>query len=162
MTQNAPFFVDREVIVLTKNGVWLADGSEITHEPTRKLFARSLKRNESGYYLHIGRETKSIEVEDTAYFITRIEGAPSTGIELWLSDETREPLHPETLHYQPGRLTCKIKSNQEEAKFLHTAYIDFLKNLQEDSQTYYLEFGQGPQTQRVDLAKKTSNESHDS
>src|SRR4051794_32128958 len=84
---NAPFFVDREVIVLTRNGVWLADGTEITHEPTAKLFARSLKKDERGYYLHIGRETKTIEVEDTAYFVTRIDGSPFEGFQLSINDE---------------------------------------------------------------------------
>jgi hypothetical protein len=154
MEANAPFFVDREVIVLTKQGIWLADGTEITHEPTRKLFAKSLKRDEAGYFLHIGKETKRIHVEDTAYFVSRMDGSPTNGILLWLSDESHETLDPKTLSYQPGRLTCKIKSHQEEAKFLHAAYFDLLKDLQEDSQTYYLEFGPKAQLTRVDLAGK--------
>ena len=90
----APFFVDREVIILNRYGIWLADGIEITHEPTRRLFARSLKRDPSNknYYLEVGREKKQIQVEDTPYFILRIDGDSSTGYELSLNDETREPL----------------------------------------------------------------------
>ena len=139
-SQNAPFFVDNEVITLSRNGIWIADGSEITHEPTRRLFARSLKRESDGYFLHIGRETKKILVEDTAYFVHRIDGSPQGGYILSINDETQEALRPETLAYKEGRLTCRIKSGQEEAKFLHAAYFDLLQFLQEDAHGYYLEF----------------------
>ena len=42
--KNAPFFVDKEVIILSKNGLWLSDGQEITHEATRKIFSTNLKK----------------------------------------------------------------------------------------------------------------------
>ena len=154
LTPNAPFFIDNEVIVISKNGVWLADGTEITHEPTRKLFARSLKKDSQGYFLQIGRETKRIQVEDTAYFVHRLEGDPTTGYELILSDESREILDPETLQYRPGRLVCKTKDGKEEAKFLHSPYFDLLKHLQEDSKSYFLEFGSGNSGIRIQLAPK--------
>ena len=104
--KNAPFFVDREVIVLSKNGVWIADGVEITHEPTRKLFAKSLKKEKDGYHLHIGRETKKINVEDTAYFVIRIDGNSADGFLITLNDDSQETLDWATLSYQPGRLVC--------------------------------------------------------
>ena len=154
MAENTPFFVDREVILLTRNGIWLADGTEITHEPTRRLFAKSLKKDEKGYFLQVGRETKRIEVEDTAYFIHRIDGDPQVGFKLTINDETQETLDPGTLTYKPGRLTCRIKGNPgEEAKFLHSAYFDLLKDLQEDSKSYFLNFG-GKDRIRITLSGK--------
>ncbi len=151
-TENAPFFVDNEVIVLSRNGVWLADGDEITHEPTRKLFARSLKKDADGYRLYIGRETKLIQVEDTAYFVSRVDMHPDGGADLLLNDETRERLAPDTLSYRPGRLACRVKEGSEDAKFLHAAYFDILKNLEEDEDTYFLQVA----GQRIQLARKTS------
>lgn len=152
MTNNAPFFIDNEVIILTQSGIWLADGVEISHEPTRRLFARSLKKDEKGYYLHIGRETKRIHIEDTPYFVIRIDGSPASGYELLLNDETRELLDPTSLKYRPGRLICKIKTNQEEARFLHAPYFDLLKFLEEDSRGYYLAFGPKKNATRIQLA----------
>ncbi|MBI2712197.1 MAG: DUF1285 domain-containing protein [Bdellovibrio sp.] len=152
--KNAPFFVDREVIILTRNGIWLADGTEITHEPTRRLFARSLKKNEDGYYLHVGRETKKIQVEDTAYFVTRIDGSLRDGFTLSINDGSSEALLAETLTYRPGRLVCKIKQKTEEAKFLHAPYFDLLRNLQEDQTSYYLEFQKKGARERITLSKK--------
>jgi len=147
--KQAPFFVDNEVIVLTRNGIWIADGTEISHEPTRKLFARSLKKDAEGYYLHIGRETKRITVEDTAYFVSRVDGDPRAGYEIWVNDETREPLDPASLKYRPGRLTCRL-GRGEEAKFLHAAYFDLLRHLEEDGREYFLTI----QGNRIPLAAK--------
>ena len=137
--QNAPFFVDNEIITLTRNGLWIADGTEISHEPTRQLFARSLKKDALGWFLAIGRETKRISVEDTAYFIHRIDGTHAEGFTLWISDETRERLDPRTLAYRPERLTCWIKSGAEEAKFLHAPYIELLREITEERGEYWLE-----------------------
>lgn len=152
--QNAPFFVDNEVITLTRNGVWIADGVEISHEPTRKLFAKSLKRTEKGYSLFIGRESKEIHVEDTAYFVIRVDHLsdhPTNGdVELLFNDERKEILRPATLKYRPGRLTCVRQEEGEEAKFLHSAYFDLLKDLEEDNAHYFLTL----RGQRFNLSKK--------
>ena len=150
-SQNAPFFVDTEVLRLTKNGLWFSDNTEITHEPTRKLFSKSLIRDEQGYLLKIANETKRVVVEDTAYFVILIEGSPDKGFHLSLSDQTEETLHPETLSYRPGRLTCKVKDGKEEAKFLHSPYFGILKELEEDDHAYFLLFGK----KRIELLRKS-------
>ncbi|MBL7716112.1 MAG: DUF1285 domain-containing protein [Bdellovibrionales bacterium] len=152
MTSNAPFFVDNEVIVILKNGTWMADGMEISHEPTRKLFAKSLFRDEQGYILKIGRETKRIEVEDTAYFVHRIDHENDGAVRVWVNDEVQEILDPSTLKYQPGRLTCQIErhSRTEEAKFLSAAYFDLLSDLKESPEGYWLEI----QGRKVTLLRK--------
>jgi hypothetical protein len=130
-------YIDREVIILTQDGIWLADGDEITHEPTRKLFAKSLKHDAEGYFLAIGRETKRIEVEDTAYFVERMDEHPED-LRLSISDESVEMLDPKTLNYRLGRLTAKIKNGQEEAKFLRAPYYELLKKAHEEAGAYYL------------------------
>ena len=54
------------------------------------------------------------------------------------------------MSYRPGRLTARIKDGKEEAKFLHAAYFDLLKDLQEDSKSYFLTLN----GQRIELARK--------
>lgn len=159
---NAPFFVDREVIVLTERGVWMADGTEITHEPTRTLFARSLMRGPKGYSLVIGHETKWIDVQDTALFVHALRGDAVSGWELVLSDGSREALNPPTLSYRPGRLTCRVKVGasgpargellplcDEEARFLSAPYMDLLRDVEKDGTGYYLVIA----GRRVELGK---------
>ena len=95
-------------------------------------------------------------MEDTPYFVIRIDGTPHQNYTLWINDETQEPLDPTTLQYQPGRMICKIKKSHGsqtqgmEAKFLHAPYFDLLKNLEEDPNTYYLVI----KKIRIDLAKR--------
>ncbi len=151
-TEKAPFFIDNEVIRLTQHGVWLADGIEITHEPTQKLFAKNIKKDLEGYYLKVGRETKRIEVEDTAYFVLRVEGDPLSGFRVLINDERREVLNPSSLKYRPGRLSCLVPCHDgfEEAKFLRSAYFDLLQYLQEDKSNYFLEI----QKQKIILSRK--------
>jgi hypothetical protein len=146
---NAPFFVENEIIVLNKEGVWIADGVEITHEPTRRLFAKSLHQDADGWYLHVGRETKRITVEDTPFFVHGLEGDAATGYTLRLSDETREALELDQLHYRPGRLTVTLARGHE-AKFLRGPYFELLKNVEEDDHSYWLEAGGA----KVKLASK--------
>ena len=67
-----------------------------------------------------------------------------------MNDESRERLDPGTLRYRPGRLSCRIKGGKEEAKFLHAAYFDLLRGLEEDVRSYFTRIG----AERIDLAAK--------
>lgn len=125
-----------ENIILTKNGVWLSEGEEITHERTKLAFARNLYRCKDGYEIRIGQERKTIHVEDTLYFITSLEGSPEIGFTIRTNDLRIGELDPATLQYRPGRLTCRVPDPNsglmEEAKFLSTAYYEILKHLTQD------------------------------
>ncbi len=133
-----PTYEDREVLTLTREGEWLADGQPIQHEPTRNLFSRSLKRRTDGsWWLEIGRESKQVEVEDTALFVHVLEGAPDSGFELVLSDGTRESLRPETLLLVDGRLTCLSRQGVE-VKFLRAPYADLMMQALGEREGVYL------------------------
>ena len=147
--KNAPFFVPGETIVLTRNGTWLADGIEITHEPTRRMFATHLQHDAEGWFIRLGYEAKRITVEDTPYFIHRVDFEDG-GVTVWLNDETRERLAPETIGYRPGRLVCRVKGGSAEARFLQSAYMEMLRGLQEDEREYFLELA----GQRVRISRK--------
>jgi hypothetical protein len=129
-----------EDIILTKNGVWLSDNEEITHERTILAFSRNIHRSQNGYEIRIGRERKSIHIEDTMFFITSIEGAPEIGFTIRTNDQRVGELDPESLRYRPGRLTCRVADPNsgmlEEAKFLSTAYYEILKFLEHDDTGY--------------------------
>jgi hypothetical protein len=125
-----------ENIILTKNGVWLSDNEEITHDRTKLAFARNIHRSKDGYEIRIGKEKKTIHIEDTMFFIHSIEGSPEIGFTIHLNDQRSEELVPETLLYRPGRLTCRITDPNsglmEEAKFLSGAYYEILKHVTQD------------------------------
>lgn len=150
MTENAPFFVDNEQITLTRRGLWIADGVEITHEPTQRLFARNLHRDNDGYFIQVGRETKRISVEDTPYFVVRIEGQ-----NLLLNDGSVEPLKPERLRFERDRLVVELRRQDSQGRPFHAAFLsapnmELLRELEEEPGSYYLKI----QGKKVILSRK--------
>ncbi len=140
-------YLDLEIIRLTRDGEWLADEEPITHERTLQAFQSHLfpTADGNGWEIRIGRETKRIEIEDTAFFVRMIEGDPQTGFTLHLTDGVRQKLDPQTLRYSPGRLVCTISWNrqggatgQAEAKFLRAPYHELLAHAAEVGDKYVL------------------------
>jgi hypothetical protein len=141
---DTPLFIDRETIRLTKDGVFLSDGEEISHARTVGAFHRHLGRDDEGWFIRIGRDFKRIEVEDTARFVSGIEWSGAEGnasVELTLLDGTRERLDPETLTYRTDRLTCRVRGGKEEAKFLRKPYLELLMRALAEGDGYALSIG---------------------
>lgn len=133
-------FIDRETILLSAEGKFLSDGEEITHERTVAAFHKHLGHDEEGYFIEIGRDFKRIEVEDTARFVQAIHWSSESQIELELLDGTTERLRPETLRLRDERLTCLVKDEKEEAKFLRAPYLEFFlkAHLQEEAGKFHV------------------------
>ena len=128
-------YIDLETLTLTRNGEWLADGDPITHERTIRAFQGHLAplADGSGWEIRIGRERKRVEVEDTAFFVRSLKGDARSGFMLELTDGSERPLDPHTLHYTPGRLTCRIDwqhpdgmKGLAEARFLRGPSLEIL------------------------------------
>lgn len=139
--RSTAFFVQGEKIVLKKDGTWVADGVEITHDQTRDLFNRSLHWDdeEKKYCLKIGYETMHIEVEDTPFFVAFLEHPngsqePPTAR---LTSFKSEQITAERLSFENGSLYLKLADGQR-AKFLSAAYYDIMRGLQEDGGFYFL------------------------
>lgn len=126
-----------EDLILTRNGIWLSNGEEILHERTKIAFARNLFRCKEGFEIRLGQEKKNVHVEDTLYFVVRLEGDPLIGYSIELNDGRTLELDPETLRYHRGRLTCRVphpnEGTREEAKFLTQAYYEILRHLEKTS-----------------------------
>ena len=136
------FFGIHENIILTKNGVWLSNGEEITHQGTIKAFSRNLFRCTDGWEIRLGKERKTIHVEDTIYFVTKIDGSTDLGFSIFINDGRVGELEISDLKYKPGRLTVMIPHSNdgtnEEAKFLTTAYHELLKHIEKDNEGFKL------------------------
>lgn len=134
--RSGTFFVQGEKIVLKKDGTWIADGIEITHEQTKELFYRAIQWNSDRqkYCLSVGYETIFIEVEDTPFFVTAIEQSSE---HVRLSNQSQVSLRADKLFFNNGNLYLELESGQR-AKFLSAAYYEILKGLEEDENHYFL------------------------
>lgn len=133
-------FIDRETIRITKHGVWLSDGEEITHQETLKAYKTHIGRDDEGYFIEIGRDFKRIEVEDTAFFVEQIFMAPQSA-EIRLSDGSLEKLKLSTLEHSPERLICQVKEGKFPARFLVQPYHELLLHCEETRDGYRLKIG---------------------
>jgi hypothetical protein len=120
--KEAPLRIDKE-------GRWFFRDEEITHRKTYLLYCRNLTLDESGrVILRIGREQCPVEVEDVPFVVRTLDFALTEGGDLksvWLilNDETREPLHPETLRIGPDHVPyCRVHSGKFEARFSRGGY----------------------------------------
>ncbi len=120
-------------IRLDARGTWTHEGLSFENPRILDLFSRSVDRTEGGtWVLEVGRFTYPITVEDTGFFVERVDWSTSPPT-LHISDETTEELDVDTLEYRPGgRLYCEIKDGDFRARFKRSAYHSITDYLAED------------------------------
>ena len=131
-----------EEIRLDATGKWTHEGLDFENPKITDLFSRSVGRTEGGtWVLEVGRFTYPITVDDTGFFVERIDLGQAPP-QLHLSDETAEALDPRSLEYKPeGRLYCTVKGGEFRARFKKPAYYALTDNFVEDDGTIYVELG---------------------
>lgn len=139
-----------EEIRLDATGKWTHEGLDFENPKIIELFSRSVGRTDGGtWVLEVGRFTYPITVDDTGFFVERIDLVESPP-RLHLSDQTSEELDPSTLEYQPeGRLYCTVKGGEFRARFKRPAYYALAENFVERDGTVFVELGDD----RYQLAK---------
>lgn len=141
--QNAGAFGEAEIITLSKKGIWLSNGEEITHARTLQAFAQNLFRTGDQVEIRIGPERKEVHIEDTLYYVQSISGTPREGFQLQLNDGRKLKLDPTTLCYEAARLICKVshptQSTFEDAKFLSAPYYELLNFTEKSPSGYRLQ-----------------------
>lgn len=110
-------------IAFRRDGHWYADGERITNHRIALLFSRHLvERPDGTYALVMGDEKAPVEVEDTPWVVTAIDGDPDHGFTVTLNDETREPLQPASLIVEDDdAFSCEVKGGTR-ARFLRPAH----------------------------------------
>lgn len=141
-----PLIVKGEHLVLRRDGVWISNGVEITHEPTVSAFSRSVRWDavEKKYCVALGYEVIYVEVEDTAYFVTSLFDQLAK-----ISNGSIVDLQASQLKYERESLYLILEGG-ERARFLSEPFYDLMRGLKEDVSAYYLVLD----GTRVDLLKK--------
>lgn len=116
-------------IVFGRDGEWYADGERITNPRIALLFSRHLVRRPDGTWaVEMGDERAPVEIEDTPWVVTDVDGDPGCGFQLRLNDQNREPLDLSTLAIEPDHaFSCAVKGGRERARFLRKAHYVFAR-----------------------------------
>jgi len=113
-----------------KDGRWYCDGEAIANRAICRLYARAMTVGPDGRArLTLGEDRAEVEIEDTPWVVTGIEGDPAHGFTLVLNDETREPLDPTTLRVGAEHVPyCRVKGGRFEARLLRNAYYALVRH----------------------------------
>ncbi len=110
-------------------GRWFHEGERVRHRGVARAFDRWLSRAPDGRFcLKNSVNWAYVQVEGPAYFVRAVALAGSALV-LTLSDDSVEPLIPETLrHNQASRYFCLVKGGLDAAFDRHASFAlsDFL------------------------------------
>jgi hypothetical protein len=133
------------LILIDKEGRWYHQGVEMIHREFIRLFYQNIELDAEGSYLITWGDTRCyVDVEDTAFVVTRVSLERGTGhqpsrLEISLSDDTQEVLAPDTLRVGKDHvLYCKVKSDAFPARFTRAAYYQLAEFIEEDGIGYFL------------------------
>ena len=133
------------LIFINKEGRWYYKGAEMIHRDFIRLFYKHMELNSQGrYVINWNGQRCWVDVEDTAFVVRRVTFKAGTGAQnaqylLHLSDDTGEPLAPDTLFVGQGNvLYCKVKNRSFPARFVRAAYYQLAEYIEEEGEIYYL------------------------
>ena len=127
-------------ILIDKEGQWFYRGAEMQRREIVRLFYNHISMDDSGrYVLEWAGERCLLEVEDTAYVVTRV--AADAEFNLTLSDDRTETLAPETLYVgEENVLYCLVRGGFP-ARFTRPAYYQLAAHVEEKDGAYFLPAG---------------------
>ena len=111
-------------IRVDREGRFMHEGAEVTHEGLRRALFRWLDRNDDGrYVLRLDeRRFAYLDVDDTPLVVRAARVDPAGGILLALSDGAEEPLDPATLTVDDaGTLRAWVRGGRLEARMASSA-----------------------------------------
>ncbi len=137
------------LIHIDKEGKWFHKGAEMVRRDFVQSFYRQLEMDGAGRYtIFWGGKRCTVEVEDTAFVVRRVsartdlKGGNGGGFVLRLSDDTEEPLMPDTLHLGENNvLYCRVKERRFPARFNRSAYYQLAEHVEMDGEDYVLPVG---------------------
>ena len=142
---------DRDVppcsIHIDKEGRWFHKGVEMIKRDLIRLFYQHMVIDSTGRYLiKWGRDLCYVEVEDTAFFVRRVIFENRARVDnsrfiLYLNDDTREDLFPDTLFLGNDHvLYCMVKNRTFPARFDRPAYYQLAEYIEEEDEKFFLPF----------------------
>jgi hypothetical protein len=106
-----------------RDGRWYCDGEAITNRAICRLYSRAMTVAPDGRgRLELGDDKAWVEIEDTPWVVTQIDGDPTRGFTLHLNDESTEPLDPSTLAVGAGHVLYARAKGGHRVRFLRNAY----------------------------------------
>ncbi len=131
-------------ILIDKEGHWFHKGMEMVRRDFIRLFYRNMEIDQTGrYIIAMAGDRCYVDVEDTPFVVwrTTVENDDREGtlFSLYLSDDSREALDPETLSVGDGDvLYCRVRNRGFPARFSRPAYYQLAEYIEEGEEGFFL------------------------
>ncbi len=112
-----------------KDGRWYCDGEPISNPAICRLYARTMTVAPDGRArLELGEDRAAVDIEDTPWVVTGVDGDPAHGFVVVLNDETREPLDVGSIRLSREHVPyCRVK-NGIEVRMLRPAWYALVRH----------------------------------
>jgi hypothetical protein len=115
-------------ISFRKDGRWFCDGEVIGNRAICRLYARAMSVDAAGHArLELGEDRALVDVEDTPWVVTGVEGSPEHGLEIVLNDDSHEPLDLATLSVAADDVLYARARGGLRVRFLRPAYYHLMR-----------------------------------
>jgi len=115
---------------IVRDGGWLHEGEEVSHEGILASLRQGLRVDGAGHFIQIGPLRVPVEVDDAPFAVVRFE-PDGDGFALWLNDGARETLDPTGLRLREGDVPyCRVKDGRFEARFSRAAAWQLLQHVE--------------------------------
>ncbi len=133
------------MIYIDKEGRWFHKGAEMIHREIIRSFYQNMELDSQGrYIINWQGERCYVDVEETPFIVKRVAGQDSgragvSRVILYLSDDEKEDLVPETLSFGEDNVPyCRVKGGIFPARFSRAAYYQLAEFIKEEEGGYYL------------------------
>ncbi|MBW2063980.1 MAG: DUF1285 domain-containing protein [Deltaproteobacteria bacterium] len=133
------------MIYIDKEGRWFYEGAEIIRREIILHFYRHMELDPQGrYIIDWNGQRCYLDVEDAPFVVQRAEreerGGPDRyAFVLYLNDDTREELAPESLWVgKDNVLYCRVKDGKFPARFSRPAYYQICEFMIEQEGAFFL------------------------
>jgi hypothetical protein len=116
-------------IRFAKDGRWYCDGEPIANPAICRLYARTMTVGPDGRArLVLGEDRAEVEIEDTPWVVTTVEGNPRDGFSVVLNDGTCEPLDLTSIRLSSAHVPyCRVKGRVD-ARLLRKAWYELTRH----------------------------------
>jgi hypothetical protein len=133
------------LIHIDKEGRWFHKGVEMIRREFIRLFCQHMEVDSRGrYIINLGGDRCYVEVEDTPFVVRRTtfkkaDETNNSRFILFLSDDSREDLSPDTLFIgDKNVLYCMVRNRTFPARFDRAAYYQLAEHIVEENNRYFL------------------------
>lgn len=130
-------------LFISKEGKWFQNGAEIVHPGIYRHFISLLQKSPDGrYYVSMGREVCTVEVEDAPFVVLSVQEDQDQSLQIELNDGSLEQFHPDRFWIGKENIPyCMVRDRAFHARFSRPAYYQLARYIMSEREEFFFVIG---------------------